>query len=71
MVRKPRLRVTSESDTGRNQNFIDTRTGEEMTRAQVVRKIESGDYDDYHVRVVNGVKTPASNPNKEEGDNLG
>jgi hypothetical protein len=66
-----RLRVTQESETGRNERFRDTRTGETLSRGEVVRRIESGRYDDYHVRRINGVKTPVSNPDRSEGNNLG
>lgn len=66
-----RLKVTRESDTGRNQRFRDTRTGEEMSRSEVVRRIEGGQYENYHVREINGVKTPVSNPDSSEGNNLG
>lgn len=66
-----RVTVTKESDSGLNLKFQDKKTGDEMTRAAFVKKIEQGSYDDYHVRKVNGVKTPASNPNGSERDNLG
>ena len=62
--------VTSESDSGRNQNFHDNRSGKDMTRAGFVKEIEQGNYGDYHVRVVNGIKTPVSNPDSSEGNNL-
>lgn len=65
-----RVKVTQESDSGRNQRFHDNRTGEDMTRAQFVRQIESGNYQNYHVRNVNSVKTPVSNPDGREGNNL-
>ncbi len=65
-----RIIVTGESDSGRNTNFHDNRTGEDMTRAQFVKKIEQGTYDSYHVRNVNGIKTPVSNPDGREGNNL-
>lgn len=65
-----RLVVTRESDTGRNQQFRDTRTGETMSRAETVRKIENGQYPNYHVRVVNDVPTPVSNPDDSENNNL-
>ena len=67
---RPRVRVTSESETGRNQTFIDTRTGDTMTRAQFAREIQAGNYANYHVRVINGVKTPASNPDGKTDNNL-
>ncbi|MGR6871162.1 hypothetical protein ACU6U9_02385 [Pseudomonas sp. HK3] len=69
--KKPRVSVIKESDTGRNQNFVDNKTGDEMTRAQFVKEIDAGKYPDYHVRSIDGVKTPASNPNNNDDDNLG
>ena len=66
-----RLKVTRESETGRNQRFLDTRTGEEMSRSEVVRRIEQGEYQNYHIREINGIKTPASNPDGSEANNLG
>ncbi|HEN5655601.1 TPA: DUF3892 domain-containing protein, partial [Legionella pneumophila] len=49
-----------------------TSTGETMTRAQFVKKIEGGQYNGvYHVRTINGVKTPVSNPDKDSNNNLG
>lgn len=65
-----RISVTSESESGRNQQFRDNRTGAIMSRPAFVAKIESGVYENYHVRVINGVKTPASNPDGSEGNNL-
>ena len=70
MARK-RVRVTSETDTGRNLRFHDDQTGADMTRAQFARQIEAGNYPNYHVRTVNGVKTPVSNPDGNEDNNLG
>jgi hypothetical protein len=66
-----RIKVTNETDSGRNQSFKDTVTGKEMTRAQFVQQIENGAYPNYHVREVNGVKTPVSNPDQSENNNLG
>lgn len=65
-----RVKVTQESDSGRNKRFRDTRTGEEMTRAQFVKKIENGQYPNYHVRKINKIKTPVSNPNNTTNNNL-
>ncbi len=64
------VKVTKESDSGRNQEFIDTKSGRHMGRSDFVKKIEEGNYDDYHVRRINGVKTPVSNPDHSEGNNL-
>lgn len=67
---KPRVTVTYESDSGRNERFRDYQTGKEMTRKKFVREIEKGKYEDYHVREINGVPTPVSNPDKSEKNNL-
>jgi len=65
------IKVTKENSTGRNTNFKDTKTKETMTRSQLVKKIEHGDYKDYHIRKTNGKKTPVSNPDKNSSNNLG
>jgi len=57
-----RISVTKESQTGRNQEFCDNYTKQEMSRAEFVKEIQKGNYDNYHVRTINGVKTPVSNP---------
>lgn len=64
------VKVTSESDSGRNQKFHDTKSGKDMTRTQFVQEIKKGNFDDYHVRVINGIPTPVSNPDNKEGNNL-
>lgn len=70
MPRK-RITVTSESNTGRNQKFHDNYNGNDMTRAKFVKEIERGNYQNYHVRNINGVKTPVSNPDGRNSNNLG
>lgn len=70
MARK-RVEVTREADSGRNLSFVDHQTAAGMTRAQFVRAIEQGKYQGYHVRNINGVKTPVSNPDKTKDNNLG
>jgi hypothetical protein len=70
MARK-RIIVTSESNSGRNNKFHDNYNGSDMSRALFVKQIEQGNYSNYHVRQINGVKTPVSNPNGREHDNLG
>ena len=67
---KGRVKVTKESSTGRNINFKDNSTGVNMTRAQFVKKIESGQYQKYHIRKINEVKTPVSNPDDSSKNNL-
>lgn len=68
---KPRVTVNRESDTGRNLTFHDNETGRNMNREQFVKSIENGGYSDYHVRIINGIPTPCSNPNSSTNDNLG
>ncbi len=62
--------VTDEDDSGRNQRFRDKKSGEDMTRVGFIREIKQGNFDDYHVRVINGIETPVSNPDGSEGNNL-
>ena len=66
-----RVSVTSESSSGRNMRFRDNYSGCNMSRAQFVCQIESGNYSNYHVRKINGVKTPVSNPDHSVNNNLG
>jgi hypothetical protein len=66
-----RVKVTDETDSGRNQTFHDNFTGADMTRAQFVREIEAGNYPRYHLRKINGVTTPVSNPDGKDSNNLG
>lgn len=70
MSRK-RVTVTSESNTGRNQIFHDNYNGNDMTRAKFVKEIERGNYQNYHDQNINGVKTPVSNPDGRDNNNLG
>ena len=65
------MKVTAETNTGRNVAFQDTKTGNEMTRDEFTREIDNGVYPNYHTRIINGVKTPVSNPDGSEGNNLG
>lgn len=66
-----RIKVTSQNKTGRNTSFKDTRTGRYMNRNQFVKSIENGSYKNYHVRTINGIKTPVSNPDRSKNNNLG
>lgn len=68
---RKRISVLSESETGRNERFRDNSSGIEMTRNQFVREIEKGNYDNYHIRIINDIKTPVSNPDKSQNNNLG
>lgn len=69
---KQRLIVTKESNTGMNQEFHDTKTGENMTRTEVARTIDAGKYPAYHhFRNHEGELIIRSNPNGKSDDNLG
>lgn len=68
---KSRITVTQQSATGRNTGFHDNKTGQNMTRTQFVRAIQSGKYKGYHVRNINHVLTPVSNPDCRTNNNLG
>ena len=68
---KARVTVTKQSSTGRNTNFKDSQTWRTMTRSQFVKSIETGHYNNYHIRNINGVKTPVSNPDTSDKNNLG
>ena len=69
MARK-RVTVTKESNTGRNQKFHDNYTGADMSRPDFVKQIENGNYSNYHVRNIDGVKTPVTNPDGKSNNNL-
>ncbi|MPL68670.1 hypothetical protein SDC9_14398 [bioreactor metagenome] len=68
---RQRVSVTKESNTGRNERFHDNYKGTDMTRSQFVRKINNGNYENYHVRNINGIPTPVSNPDSTRNNNLG
>lgn len=70
MSRK-RIDVTQENTSGRNQKFHDNYTGQDMSRPQFVNKIKNGEYDNYHIRKINNVNTPVSNPDSTKNNNLG
>ncbi|BES69712.1 hypothetical protein RE428_07750 [Marinobacter nanhaiticus D15-8W] len=67
---RKRVTVRQESKTGRNERFHDNHTGADMTRGQFVKAIRNGDYPNYHVRNVNGIDTPVSNPDAKVNNNL-
>ncbi|MDT7020116.1 hypothetical protein RI509_13130 [Levilactobacillus namurensis] len=66
-----RVKVTQEDKAGRNTRFHDNFTGEDFTRAQFNKKIKSGYYAGYEVKMINGVETPVSKPDKTKNNNLG
>lgn len=68
---KSRVSVLKENETGRNEKFRDNVNKIEMTRNQFVKAIERGKYENYHIRTINNIKTPVSNPDKSTNNNLG
>ncbi len=65
-----KVSVLQESETGLNKRFKDS-NGNEMTREEFVAAIQLGLYPGYHVRMINGVPTPVSNPDSTKSNNLG
>ena len=65
-----KITTTSESSSGRNLRFDVPGQGN-LSRRELVQQIRSGQHEDYHVRIINRVATPVSNPNGSENDNLG
>ncbi len=63
------IRVTKESETGRNETFKKP-NGQEISRRESVAEIKKGNHPDYHIRKINDIETPVSNPDKSEGNNL-
>jgi len=66
-----RVSTTLETSSGRNVKFHDNYNSQNMSRPQFVKEINNGNYDNYHVRVINGIKTPCSNPDNSSRNNLG
>jgi hypothetical protein len=66
-----RVKATKESATGRNLEYHDNFKNIDMTRSQFVKEIKNGNYNNYHIRVINGVETPVSNPDPTKNNNLG
>ena len=60
------LKTINESNTERNLIFLDTKNNKELTLEQLVKMIEKGKYPKYHIRIINGIKTPCSNPDKNK-----
>ena len=55
-----------------NQEFHDTKTGENMNRTEVARAIDAGKYPGYHHYIDHeGKLIIRSNPNGRNDDNLG
>lgn len=65
------LKTINVSNTEINLIFLDTKNNKELTLEQLVKMIEKGKYPKYHIRIINGIKTPCSNPDKNKKNNLG
>lgn len=65
-----RVKVTRESDSWRNLRFHDNFNKKDMTRTQFVKEINKWNYSNYHIRKVNNVDTPVSNPDSKTNNNL-
>lgn len=70
MARK-QISVVEQTETGRNEQFRINGTGEVVSREELVGRIDNGEFPNYHTREIQGVKTPVSNPDGKEGNNLG
>ncbi|WP_339063609.1 hypothetical protein [Tepidibacillus marianensis] len=68
MSKQPRLKVIKESKTGLNTKFLDTQTGQILTRGQVADNISK--YDDYHVMKKGSKRIIRSNPDRSTDNNL-
>lgn len=66
-----RIIVIGKSSTGRNILFFDPLLFRIMTREEFVCAIGLGFYPGYHIRAINGVDTPCSNPDDTTVNNLG
>lgn len=72
MSEKARLKVTKESNTGRNLEFQDTKTKELLTTSEVAKRIDKGTYEGYHhYKDQKGRTVIRSNPDKNKKNNLG
>lgn len=64
-----KIQKLRENNTGRNTHFkVGSQT---LTRAQLAQQIKNGHHPDYHVRKINGLNTPVSNPDNKKSNNLG
>jgi len=63
--------VVKESKAGRNEIFLDTKSGEILEREDFVGLIESVKYPGYSVAMIRGIDTPVSKGDKVTTNNLG
>ena len=67
---KNRIMVIKQTKTGRNVLFYDRVRQTKMTREVFVNLIAQGGYPGYHVRMIDGIPTPVSNPDFTVYNNL-
>lgn len=68
------LKVTKESNTGRNLEFQNTGNNEKLTSNELVKRLKTGNsaYNDgYYIKHQNGQKYIVSKPDGNEKNNLG
>ena len=53
--------VLQESSQGENTRFRDIQTRVMMTCGEFVRAVEKGEYPDYHIEFIDGIKRPVLN----------
>ncbi|MCP4050750.1 MAG: hypothetical protein GY730_08605 [bacterium] len=63
--------VIEESDTGRNEIFVDQLMGKAMNRDVFVSQINTGNYPGYKVALMHGIDTPMSKADEVLSNNLG
>lgn len=73
-MRKGILKVTKESETGRNLEFQNIGNNEKLTATQLINRLETGKsvYNEgYYIKHQNGEKYIVSKPDGKEKNNLG
>ena len=65
-----RVSVTKENKSGRNLEFHDNLKKQDITRSEFAKQIERGNYPNYHIRKINEINTPVSNPDATKNNNL-
>jgi hypothetical protein len=68
--KKP-IKVIQESDTGRNEYFLDLSNGDILDRKNFVNLIELGNYPGYTISLIDNIPTPMSKADGNAANNLG
>lgn len=66
-----RLSVAKESEAGRILVFRDNRTRQVEIGRIFADKVLGGNFGGYHIRIINGIPTIVSNPDRSLANNLG